>query len=299
MSRQASDMDYGMQDYLKMSPEEKILFRSSTFRVVEGLGTEAALESLKERISRKADTGQDVMVTGTRTIIFVWSVAAVVVLLIGLRLIFSIADQTKINTGKGAHSDLILADGSAVKINACSRISFNKRKFTGDRRLTLDGEAFFDVTKGNSFVVSTPNGTVSVMGTSFNVYSRDSDFRVACLSGKVMVTSDNQSVMLEPGESAGLSSGSLRKMQGDKTKYIIGWINGEFYFENTPLDIVFSEIERQFNVKFAGGETANEFFTGSFANNDLKSALEIVCIPMGLEYEINDKGKISVSHKNH
>lgn len=297
MSQPISNHDTGNQDFNKMNPEEKILFRASSLRVPEGKSPETALSILKERISGMETIGTAVRKTKTRTMWLVSAIAAGIILLLGLWQIFSFAGETRITAGNGTHADYTLSDGSAIKLNAGSKISFNRRNFVSDRLVSLNGEAFFEVTKGNPFRVNTPTGMVEVLGTSFNVFSRDNSFRVACLTGKVMVTSNNQSLIIEPGERAELTSSGLNKSGDDRTKYVTAWINGEFYFENTPLSLVFKEIERQFNVKFAGRERNDEFFTGSFVNKDLKTALEIVCIPMGLQYEISDNGKISVSNK--
>ena len=73
--------------------------------------------------------------------------------------------------------------------------------------------------------------------------------------------------------------------------------NGEFTFEDAPLNSVFMEIERQFNVKFASLKFSNKYFTGGFTNKNLVEALDIVCIPMGLTYEIGSNSKIIVREK--
>lgn len=297
MNQHNYNQDPGLHDFGKMDPEAKILFRASAFRLPEGKSTETALADLKKRISENHSARPAAKEATTRRLWLVSSVAAAIIILFGLWQLLSLAGETRIYAGKGAHVSYTLSDGSAVQLNSDSKISFSKRSFESDRKLELDGEAFFEVTKGSSFRVSTPNGMVNVLGTSFNVFSRDNTFRVACLAGKVMVASGKQSVTIDPGESAVLEGGMLKKYRDDKMKYTTGWINGEFYFENAPLNMVFSEIERQFNVKFVGKERGDEFFTGSFVNKDLKTALEIVCIPMGLEYEIKDDGKISVSDK--
>jgi len=182
-------------------------------------------------------------------------------------------------------------------MNSESSLTFKKSRFAGQRVLAFKGEGFFNVKKGGSFIITTPNGEVKVLGTSFNVFSRDDLFKVTCSTGKVMVATDNQSVIIEPGESAELINGTLKSFRDERIQYITGWINGEFYFENTPLNLVFNEISRQFNVRFIGKERKNEYFTGSFTNKDLKTALEIVCIPMNLEYEIDRKGEISISNR--
>lgn len=287
-----------LQDFKKLNPEEKILFRTLSFRLPEGKSPETVLTGLKQRMSGsqigRVGSGQ----TMTRVLWTITSFAASIILLSTLGMLISFSGTKRISSEKGSHVSYSLSDGSEINLNSESKISFSKKNFGSSRRLNLYGEAFFKVKTGNPFTVKTPNGTVTVLGTSFNVFSRDKDFKVACLSGEVMVTSMKQSVTIASGESAMLNGEKLIKYQNDKIKYITGWLNGEFYFENTPLYLVFNEIERQYNVKFVGMKRVDEYFTGSFVNKDLRTALEIVCIPMGLEYEIRDNGKVSVSKKH-
>ena len=285
------------QDFKRMDIEEKILSRSSGFKVPGGKSREEALADLKKMIPER-ETGI-VPMEGKRTRI-IWQISAVaagILFLFGLWHLSHVVSETKVTADKGLHTDYVLSDGSEVLLNAESRIVFNKKNFVSDRQVILEGEAFFNVAKGSSFRIITPNGEIMVLGTSLNVFSRNDLFKVSCLSGKVLVSAGNQSATIQQGESAELFGENLKTFRDVKLQYVTGWINGEFYFENAPLSLVFEEIERQFNVKFVGRESDNEFFTGSFINKDLKAALEIVCIPMGLKYEIGENRKISISNK--
>jgi len=288
-------------DYLEfknMDPDEKIMSRSSRMEVVGGKTREEALEEFKKRISENRPLiSMEVKDNRNRMIRWVSSVAAGILLLFGLWQLWATYSETKIASIKGAHTQYVLPDGSEVQLNAESSLSFKKSRFTRERVLTFDGEGFFNVKKGGSFIITTSKGDVKVLGTSFNVFSRDDIFKVTCSTGKVMVAAEGQSVIIEPGESAELTDRALKSFRDERFRYITGWINGEFYFENTPLNLVFNEISRQFNVRFIGKERKNEYFTGSFTNKDLRTALDIVCIPMNLEYEIDKKGEISISNR--
>ena len=288
-------------DYLEfknMDPDERILSRSSVMDVPGGKTREEALEELRKRVSgEKSVISLEIHDNKSRTIRWVSSVAAGILLLFGLWQLWSTYSETEIASARGAHTQYVLPDGSEVQMNSESSLTFKKSRFPGQRVLSFNGEGFFSVKKGGSFTITTTKGEVKVLGTSFNVFSRDDIFKVTCSTGKVMVAADGQSVIIEPGESAELINGALKGFRDEKFRYITGWINGEFYFENTPLNLVFNEISRQFNVRFIGKERKNEYFTGSFTNKDLKTALEIVCIPMNLEYEIDKKGEISISDK--
>jgi ferric-dicitrate binding protein FerR (iron transport regulator) len=230
----------------------------------------------------------------------IWSAvssAAGLLLLFGLWQLSAALSVVRVTSANGSHTSYILPDGSEVQLNAASRITFKKKNFTSERLVNLEGEAFFNVMKGNAFRINTTYGSVVVLGTSFNVFSRYDSFKVTCITGEVMVTSNNQVSRIGQGESAELSGENLKSYRDSKLRYVTGWINGEFYFENTPLNLVFDEIERQFNVKFAGREKESGYYTGGFNSNDLNRALELVCLPMGLNYEIEANGKIFISNK--
>ncbi|MCJ7447086.1 MAG: FecR family protein [Bacteroidales bacterium] len=190
-----------------------------------------------------------------------------------------------------------LPDGSNVSLNADSKITYDRMHFNSDRHLKLEGEAFFDITQGNNFTISTSSGEIKVLGTSFNVFTRNNSFKVSCLTGKILVFTENQSIEIVPGESAELSGDGLISFRDNNLSSVTGWLNGEFSFVNASLVLVFEEIERQFNVKFAGQKIDNRYFTGGFTNKDLRTALEIVCPLMDLKYEIGNNGKIFISER--
>lgn len=294
MNQQIFNQNPRPQGMSETNPEEKILSRASSFKVPEGKTPEEALGDLKKLIRESPEV---MPLVKKRQVSYLWiisSAAAALLILLGIRQLFLSQTEVRVAAGKGSHTTYVLSDGSSVRLNSDSRISFDGREFSTDRVLYLKGEAFFNVTPGEPFRIKTANGLVKVLGTSFNVYTRNDVFKVSCITGKVSVESGNSSVTIVGGESAELTDGRLKKFRDDRIKYVTGWINGELYFENAPLNLVFDEIERQFNVKFVGRQIADEYFTGSFYNNDLMTALDIVCIPMGLKYEIYGNGKISV-----
>jgi transmembrane sensor len=280
-----------------MDLEQKILIRLGNFRVPEGKSEEEALSFFKLQIADKKGKTSGLHGTDIRRLtFFISSVAAMCLILFGIWfLMFRSSNEVVAN--KGTHIDYRLPDGSKVTINADSRIGYNKREFSKNRILKLEGEAYFDVVKGNTFQISTKYADIKVLGTSFNVYSRDNLFKVSCITGKIKVIAEDQSVEIIPGENATLKGKALVSYQEKNLNAATSWIKGEFYFEDSPLSLIFKEIERQFNVKFVVDETEEKYFTGSFTNNDLRNTLDIVCIPMGLTYEIGNRGKILIREK--
>ncbi|MEM9931461.1 MAG: FecR domain-containing protein, partial [Bacteroidota bacterium] len=94
-----------------------------------------------------------------------------------------------------------LPDGSVVYANAVTTLSYSPQEWSSARDVQLKGEAFFEVEKGSNFTVNTPQGTVEVLGTSFNVLAREDIFEVICYTGKVRVTAGERTAELSPGQS--------------------------------------------------------------------------------------------------
>jgi transmembrane sensor len=278
--------------------QHKIMDRSATFRVPSGKSEREALVLLKSRIAEGSSNSHKPGEAVIRRLTFrIAAAAAASLLLFGIWFLLVRDHKIYVVADKGIHIDFRLPDGTQVNINAGSKIAYWRHDFIKNRYIMLQGEAFFDVVKGNTFHISTKNGDIKVLGTSFNVYSRDSLFKVSCISGRVWVSSENQSVEIEPGESASLKNDDLFTYHDNNLNSSTSWIKGEFYYENSSLNLIFNEMERQFNIKFVTSKMKERYFTGSFSNNDLGNALDIVCIPMGLKYEIGNNGKIFITEK--
>jgi transmembrane sensor len=287
-----------IKEFREMDLEKKIMTRSAKLRLPEGISTSEALSLIKSRIaeseSGKGKEGEKIK-KDFRLVYLVSSIAAGLLMLFGIWRIWIQNPSVNVIAEKGSRVEYRLPDGSDVRMNADSRITLDKKDFLNNRTLTLDGEAFFSVTRGTPFTISAGRGNIRVLGTSFNVYSRADAFKVSCLTGKILVNSGKQSVTIIPGESAELRGSDLIRFTNSKINSAAAWIDGEFNFDNSPLNMVLDEMERQFNVKFEGQNFESRFFTGSFTNKDLNVALDIVCIPLGLNYEIGDKGEILIS----
>lgn len=224
--------------------------------------------------------------------------AASILILTGLFL-FNQNRQITYVAKAGEITEYTLPDKSVIVLNADSRISFNKKNWNKSREVKLTGEAYFKVKKGSWFTVNTEVGSVKVLGTSFNVYNRDNDFRVACFTGKVHVklNQSNQSVILTQG----LSTESInRDKLGDPKRFNISqvgkWQKGEFYYSNEKLINVFKEIERQFNVKIEAKNIDYRYYSGFFTTENINDALQMVCLPMNLKYSFKDESTIIIKN---
>lgn len=286
-------------DFKKLDMEQKVLRYSVRYMVPHTVTKEEALLQLKTKIAEGYRvTDDEVRTIKIRNLYWITSAAASVILLFGIWFMFIRKPITEVAVTKGEHTEYQLPDGSIVTMNADSKITFKKNSFTNDRFLNLDGEAFFTIKRGKKFTINTKFADIRILGTSFNVFAREDLFKVSCVTGKVSVTSGNQSVILTPGESVTMEKGLLIKQVEKNIKTIASWRIGEFVFDNAPLSSVFGEIERQFNVNFVVTKQMNDkYYSGSFTNKNLVNALDVVCIPMELNYEIGSNSKIFISEK--
>ena len=213
------------------------------------------------------------------------AVAASILLLLGFFWFNQI--ETNYQTGFGEQLAVTLPDGSTVTLNAASSLSFNENTWEAQREVQLEGEGFFEVEEGEQFTVKTSLGSVSVLGTSFNVQERKNLLNVACYTGKVRVQNEYKvSQTLTPGKKIRVEQAkvSLDDFVPEET---VGWKKGIFRFDDIPLNIVFDELQRQYGIELeVKANIDNRRYSGSFTKNDLEGALKMICLPMELEYQI-------------
>lgn len=215
------------------------------------------------------------------------SIAASILLLASLFFAFY-NFNTVVTTQYAENTVFHLPDNSEVALNSGSEISYVKNNWNTKRELTLKGEAFFKVSKGKTFDVITEQGTVTVVGTQFNVKERENYFEVSCYEGKVKVSVADEVAMLVPGKSIRLVAGELSNLIDFKSE-LPDWIQKESNFKNTPFVVVVEELERQFNVKISFDKALeNKKFTGGFSYLNLQEALESITFPMNLNYRIKE-----------
>jgi len=174
-------------------------------------------------------------------------------------------------------------------LNAQSSVKYHPYWYRVARTITLDGEAFFEVMRGNQFKVKSLKGETTVLGTSFNIYSRDNDYNVTCFTGKVRVVSaeKSESVLLNPNEQAFINKdGSLRIVQEVNVQTVKSWRDHMFVFTGSPIVSVLQEIERQYNIKIHFKADSNLTYTGNFSKLlSEKEVLDLVCTSLGIKFE--------------
>ena len=217
---------------------------------------------------------------------------------LGLALIFalpiaydSFTTETFI-TQKTKFQTIQLPDGSTISLNAESQIKYKKDFNTNHRSLTLSGEAYFDVQKGNTpFTINTNHGQVTVLGTSFNVRSREDGFEVGVNEGIVKVSNDAKSVILQKGQMIDVDSPIFDEKNLQNVSYgnYPDWMHEKLVCEQTPLSEVCDEIERTFGVsfKFANPSLSDITVTGVIDAQDLNTVLSTISLLTQHEFKFD------------
>lgn len=233
-----------------------------------------------------------------------WIAAAVLILGVASTLFFLLPNQKASNwltdsTQNGEQKVILLEDGTKVTLNVSTQLTYPEKFAKDKREVSIDGEAFFEVVRDESrpFIVKGGVLDVQVLGTTFNVsnYKEDDQVDVELISGAVMVKlSDSDSngiVPLRVQEKFSFQktpgNWSVDKITSEKQ---VDWKNGTLYFNNTPLDRIFREMERWFDTKI---EIRNKTllpmrFTGTFEGPTMESVLEGIGFILDFNYTIKE-----------
>jgi transmembrane sensor len=190
------------------------------------------------------------------------------------------AGENTISTPRGGQYEVILPDGTRVMLNATSSLTYPVI-FAAERKVTLTGEAYFEVAKDKAhpFKVNTAGQTVTVLGTHFNInaYNDEAAVRTTLLEGSVEITDGDAKERIVPGEQ-GLKLGDVlikRSVDVDKE---VAWKNGLFSFNGDNLQTILRQVSRWYNVEIAyEGKITNEKFYGEIPRvSKLEAVLKIL-----------------------
>lgn len=217
--------------------------------------------------------------------IWIPRVAAVLFIAMGLSFFLYAAHTTKQYAGTAAIDTFTLPDDSQVVLNAGTEANYKEFNWSNNRVLELNGEAYFKAAKGKTFDVVTPLGTVTVVGTQFNVKARGNRLDVTCYEGKVKVTTPGETLLLTPGKTVAFENGNNLHLPNVKASEP-GWVRHEAVFVSENIKNVVAELERQFGVTIElAGTVSTKSYNGTIPTKDLNTALDIVMGPYNLNYK--------------
>jgi ferric-dicitrate binding protein FerR (iron transport regulator) len=195
---------------------------------------------------------------------------------------------------------LILPDGTRVWLNAASSIQFPTVFRGSERKVTVTGEAYFEVAKNVSqpFIVNIDNRMqVEVLGTRFNVnaYTDEASVNTTLLAGSVRVIHGSKTTLLTPDQqSREYTDGKSEVVNGVDIEAIVAWKNGQFQFESDGIKAVMRQLARWYDVEVEySGVVPGGTFSGEVSRNtNLSNVLRILELS-GLHFKIEDN-KVTV-----
>lgn len=184
-----------------------------------------------------------------------WMAVAATILLGAVAAAF-LLNPVRVTAPLGEVAVVQLQDGSTVELNSGATLQY-PRFFVGSRRVSLTGEAFFDVEKDTKpFIVETFNASVQVLGTTFNVRAweegLDAETRVALATGKVALAGEEsaETIQLVPGQTGVVRANTLEASQADtvQVRRAQAWRSGHFFFSDAGLGSILDDVARRFDT---------------------------------------------------
>ena len=200
----------------------------------------------------------------------------------------------------GKRFDIVLSDGSKAHLNAGSSLKYPVKFLEhGERRVFLEGEAFFDVTEDQNhpFIVSADNMNVKVLGTEFNItsYQEDSHVNTVLVEGSVSLYGNNENLeenntmKLEPGYRASWEKTEEKfEVKKVNTAIYTGWLNGKLVLKRMPFKDIMKKFQRYYNVSISNNYKAldDKVFTATFDVESIEEALDVFAEDTFFEYRL-------------
>lgn len=190
--------------------------------------------------------------------------------------VFVANEMNTLYTPAGQRACLVLQDGTEVWLNAKSKLVYPAQFTEEERRVKVEGEAFFNVAKDSvkPFIVSAMDVDMKVLGTQFNVYCYpDAGYvETSLLEGSVRVFfsgKEKEGILLKPDQQVTAANGKMVVKPIRLNEHFL-WRDGVYAFENEPLIDILKKLELYYDVKIVVEDTTmfNETYTGKFRQRD-------------------------------
>ncbi|MCI0523499.1 MAG: FecR domain-containing protein [Bacteroidales bacterium] len=273
--------------------EGEIMKKWNDLRYTDAEGNidvDKAWNKLNSRIEAEKNV---IMLPGRSVFQSLMRIAAMIIIVAGLGWIaFEVASPGKVAVASATDEkniEVLLPDGSKVYLNRDSRLTYSRKFGRNDRRVTLNGEAYFNITPDPSrpFIIDAGSARVRVLGTSFNVITDNgnNEVEVFVSTGSVMLTSSDgsRSMTLKPDFIGRLSADNSSQELNTNTNYI-SWHTDMLVFDGERLSEVFTDLKHTFNIDIvAADEAINDFrLTSMFDNQPHDTIIQVICTTFNL-----------------
>jgi hypothetical protein len=210
---------------------------------------------------------------------------------------FSENEFNELYIPKGRSYSVILSDGSKVWVNAESSVRYPVSFSSSERRVSVSGEAYFEVKNDNArpFIVETGNYDVRVLGTSFNIsaYEEDDYTATTLVSGSVSVSSDDKEYLIRPGEQLSFDkkSNSAEIKEVDVELYTL-WKENLLKLDHMPVEELFKILKRRYDIEvyYTRAEIKSKTFSGKIPlNDDLNIVLNQLSTVSNITFDIENR----------
>lgn len=207
---------------------------------------------------------------------FLLKIAAIFIIAFGVLTYLYQSNSFTYQTSLAETQSLNLPDNSQVLLQPGSTLNYNAFTWFLNRNVNLSGEAFFDVEKGKTFSVKTNTGEVEVLGTKFNVKTTSDKLNVVCYEGRVKVSQNQVSEIINLNEYVIIKDNKVLKKNSitlnnlpTQTKY--------FQIVDNEFGELIKDVERYYGINInTENLRISKHFTGKLPKNDVKKALEII-----------------------
>ncbi|HWW43240.1 FecR family protein [Pedobacter sp.] len=200
-----------------------------------------------------------------------------------------------LSTANGENYQVHLPDGSLVYLNATSSLTYSVGLIDhGKRRVRLDGEAYFEISKDkmHPFIVESKGQEVKVLGTHFNVnsYADEEVIKTTLLEGSVHIGTADEQKTLKPGEQAIVRANKIKLAKVD-LEAAVAWKNGEFVFNGESITEIMRILSRWYNVEIEyQGPITRERFEGSILKEkNITEVLELLKLTNAVHFKIEGR----------
>jgi ferric-dicitrate binding protein FerR (iron transport regulator) len=218
--------------------------------------------------------------------------AAIIIILGAVWIVLKHTGGETIQTRIAETTVTILPDGSEVTLNAGSKLHYGKDFGISERKVSLQGEAYFEVQNdtGKPFIIELGTAELQVLGTSFNVkaYKEHLKIEVTVAEGSVSVYDrklKDKKVIATKGEKAEFDKGnkSVLKITNENINYN-AWKTKKIVFRDEKLSVIANTLSEVYHKNILIGDSAvnNCTLTTSFENKDLKTVLNVLESTLGI-----------------
>jgi transmembrane sensor len=302
--------------WIDESENNKLLFEQvkQDFKIINAnksmnkINVDSAWEKLNGRIQEdeQAVPLKEEQVVRKLQVPFLLKYAAAIILLVSVgffttKYYMSLQDDysniTEITAKNEIKEQITLPDGSIVSLNANSKLEYPEEFTDNERKVKLTGEGFFDVTTNpeKPFIIEAENAEIRVLGTSFNVNTRLSkdNVEVFVKTGLVELKRKNnggEKLLIKPGNVGVLTKSKLEKLVNTNNN-IIAWKTREIIFREDKMSDVIHILNTVYNTSIIceNQEVLNLKYTSTFANQDINSVLNVICVTFNLKVEYKNE----------